>query len=413
MSKKFDELFREIVTILRQDYAGAGLLADSLDTRYYNQAIGQAWHDEKLDELLFLRYVSQMLACTGDRHLGLARMPSADYTPWGPGFFTRLHQDSLYVTAVTADRRFQPGDRIVAVNGAPPPVQRQRIQKNFFYGSDPEREDWNGLLKMAQSIDLLRPDGRAERLELGRFAPTAPAPAPGFRLLGDGIVYLCPGPFDGQGTAQELVEQHQAQLTGCKALILDMRLGQGGEEEDFWPLLPYVCKYDTPLSQLVDRVLMVNYTRRNCLIKAAALQGIPGGREYIQELVEKSGKGFLPEEQPETDIIPGKAPQTVIVLTDTWCRDEGERFVQAAQRAGAVLLGRATAGTIDFCADVHYAIDERFVLTWPTAVTKAAYEGHGLLGKGIEPAIYVPWTPAECTQDVLLDRAAAYIREQA
>jgi C-terminal processing protease CtpA/Prc len=229
--------------------------------------------------------------------------------------------------------------------------------------------------------------------------------------MGDGIVCLCPGSFDGQGQAQALVEAHQAQLDSCKALILDMRLGQGGEEEDFWPLLPYVCKEDTPLAQLVDRSLMVNYTRNNCLIQAAGLQSLPGSDAYIQELVEKSGQGFLLEEQPETAVIPGKAPKTVIVLTDTWCRDEGERFAQAAQRAGAVLLGRATAGTSDFWGDVHYALDERYVLTWPTAVTKAAYEGHGLCGKGLSPDVSIPWAPAECHQDVLLERAVAYAKE--
>jgi hypothetical protein len=410
MSKKFDELFREIVTILRRDYAGATLLADSLDPRYYNQAIGQAWHDNTLNELLFLRYVSQMLACTGDRHLRLTRLPTADYTPWGPGFFTRRYGADLYVTAVTADERFHTGDRITAIQGTSPAVHRLNIQKNFFYGSTPEREDWNGLLKMADNVTVQRPDGSLDTLTLEHFSPEAPAAQPQCRVLGDGIVYLCPGPMDGQGRPEALTAENQGVLQDCKALILDMRLGQGGEEEDFWPLLPYVCKQDTPLSRLVDRSLMVNYTRRNCMIKAAGLQSVAGSEDYVQELVQKADKGFLPEDQLEEAVIPGLAPDMVLVLTDTWCRNEGEGFVQAAQRAGAVLMGRPTMGSIDFCGDVHYALDERYVLTWPTAVTRAAYEGHGLAGKGLTPDVYIPWTPAECSRDVLLEQAIAYIR---
>jgi hypothetical protein len=403
MSKKFDELFRQIVTILRRDHAGATLLADSFDPRYYNQAIGQAWHDNKLNELLFLRYVSQMLACTGDRHLRLALTPSEHYQPWTPGFFTRRFADSLYVTAVAGDDRFQVGERITAINGASPAVHRANIQKNFFYGDTPEREDWNGLLKMADHVDVVTGTGALQRRTLAHAVPDKGLPAPRWSLLDEDVFYLAPG--SGEGLEDVPFPTHS------KAWIVDMRFSQGGTEEDFWPLLPYVCPQDTPLSALIDTDLVVNYTRLNCVLKAAGLEGIPGSQDYIQELVQKADTGLVAESEPEDNVIvPGKAAPVVVVLTDTWCRDGGESFVQAARRAGAVLLGRPTLGTLDFCGDVHYALDERFTLTWPTAMTAQAHAGKGILGQGIAPDIYVPWTPEECQRDVLCQRAMEYIK---
>jgi hypothetical protein len=222
-------------------------------------------------------------------------------------------------------------------------------------------------------------------------------------MLAEDVFYLAPG--SGEGLRSVIFP------TDCKAWIIDMRFSQGGTEEDFLPLLPYVCPQNTPLSALIDTDLVVNYTRLNCILKAAGLEGIPGSQDYIQELVQKADTGLVAESAPENKItIPGKAAPVVVVLTDTWCRDGGESFVQAAHRAGAVLLGRPTLGMLDFCGDVHYALDERFTLTWPTAMTAQAHAGKGVMGQGIAPDVYVPWTPEECQRDVLCQRAMEYIK---
>lgn len=377
MGKNFDELFRDIVGILRRDYAGRGLNGARLDPRYYNTAIGQAWHDHRLNELLFFRFVSQMLACTGDRHLRLSMRPSADYAPWSPGFFTRRYGDALFVTAAAGEDRLSPGDRIIAINGGSPASQRASIQKNFFYADTPEREDWNGLLKMADFIDVEHPDGSAERLELRRLPPAAPDYRPALREL--------------------------PALT-----VLDLRNVSALDDDGVLELLPLVCREATPLSKLIDTEIEVNYTRFNCLVKAAGLQGVDGAEEYAAELAAKSGRGFLPESTDGGEVVPGRAQKPVVVLTDTWTRDGAETLALAAKRAGAVLMGRPTLGTIDLCGDVSYELDERYTLTWPTAVTRSALEGNGVLGRGVTPDVYIPWTPEECERDVIMDAACAY-----
>ena len=382
MSKRFDELFREIVDILRLDYAGKDRMGERFDPRYYNTSVGQAWRDGTLDDLLFLRYVSQMLACIGDRRLKLTLRPSDSYAPWTPGFLTRRYGDGLYVTAVTGDGRLAVGDRITAINGGSPAAHRAAIQKNFFYADGPEREDWNGLLKMAESIDVERTDGSQERLDVLHFPRSA-------------------GQEDGSVPVFELP----------RGIVLDLRNIAGPDDDGLLPLLPLVCRRDTPLSELIDTELMVNYTRRNCLLKAAGLQDIEGAEDYIAELREKSGRGFLPESFDDGTVVPGRAPETVIVLTDTWTRDGAETLALAAKRAGALLIGRPTLGTIDGCGDVSYELDERFILTWPTALTRSAYDGDGVLRRGVAPDVYLPWTPEECERDVLWDAAMDYFKE--
>lgn len=382
MSKSYDELFREIVAVLRRDYIGADRMGDRFDPRYYNMSIGQAWQDRRLDDLLFLRHVSQMLACIGDRHLKLTMRPSAGYAPWTPGFFTRRYGDSLYVTAVTEDDRLAAGDRITAVNGGTPAAQRAAIQKNFFFADEPEREDWNGLLKMADNVDVEHADGSRGRLELRRFPriEAVPAEIPIFELSG--------------------------------GIVLDLRNTAGPDDDGVLSLLPLVCRRDTPLAELIDTELIVNYSRLNCLVKAAGLQGVDGAEDYIAELVRKSGAGLLPESVDDGTVIPGNAPETVIVLTDTWTRDGAETLALAARRAGATLIGRPTLGTVDHCGDVSYELDDRYVLTWPTAMTRAAADGNGVMHRGVAPDVHIPWTPEECGRDVLWDAAMDCFKEQ-
>lgn len=380
MSKRFDELFGEIVEILRRDWAGAPLAEAGFDPQYYNQSIGQAWKDGTLDALLFLRHVSQMLACTGDRRLRLSMRPTESYAPSSPGFFARRYENALYVTAVTDEPRLSPGDRIDAINGGTPEEHRRRIQKNFFYADEPEREDWRGLLKMAAHIDVTHADGTSERLELHSYPARPVSPAV------------------------------PRVITSADGVIVDLRNLPDMDEDTILSVLPLACRADTPLSELIDTELYVNYTRRNCLIRAAALRDLPGAEPFIAELREKSGTGYQYEDAGDDTIVPAMADRPVAVLTDTWTRDGAETLALAMKRAGAYLIGRPTLGTIDLCGDVSYELDERYILTWPTAITKAARDGDGVFGKGVAPDLCIPWTPAECRDDIPMRAALEYLK---
>lgn len=411
MSMNYQQLFREIVTILRRDYAGKDLMEDRFFPRYYTQAIGQAWNDSKLDDLLFLRYVSQMLACIGDRQLRLELRPSEEYTPSSPGFYTRRWGEDLYVTAVTGEARLTPGDRITAVNGGSPAKQKSLIQKDFFRGSVPEREDWSGLLRMADFVDVTHPDGTEERLFLQKHPPCPPALTPAFAMLDESTAWLRPAPFDGTWDADAFLEEHRAAVASARALILDVRNGRGTEEDCIYPLLPLLCREETDLADLLDGSAVVLNTRLNCILKAAALRGVPDGERYIALLARRVDTGFGEESFDIGGSLEAMAPETVVVLTDTWCRDSAETLALAAKRAGVHIIGRPTLGTLHTLAPVSCELSEGWVLTWPTALTPGT-AGKGSLypDGGVEPDEYIPWSPGECTRDILLERALAYIK---
>lgn len=413
MNKNYQQLFRDIVTILRRDYAGRDFMGDRFSPRYYTQAIGQAWNDSRLDDLLFLRFVNQMLACIGDRNLLLTQRPNENYIPWSPGFYTRRFEDELCVTAVTGETRLTPGDRIRAINGGSPAKHKALIQKDFFRGSVPEREDWNGLLKMADEITVLHRDGREETLPLRHHPPAPPALTPTLAQWDGGAVYLRPGPFDPGADTAAFLAAHDKALQNARALILDLRNARGTEEDEIYPLLPWLCRKDTPLRDLLDDSAVANHSRLNCILKAAALGDGPEEKAAVSQLASLADTGFSPVTWDfEGAILPGRGPETVVVLIDTWCRDAGETLALAARRAGAHLLGRPTLGTTDTLAPVSYELDERYILTWPTALSPAAFKGESRPGLGIQPAQYIPWTPEECHRDLLLEAARTYIKEK-
>ena len=403
MEHNYQKLFAEIDGILRRDYAGMDECDGLFDPRYYTQAIGQAWNDGLLDELLFLRYVNQMLACTGDRHLRFSLLPGEGYEPYTPGFLVRRCGGALYVTEADGEARLRPGDRITAVNGGTPEHHRRVIQKNFFYADTPEREDWSGLLKMAQSVSV----ERLGEIELRHYSRPAAARAPSLRFLGRTAV-VDPGTLDGSGRAAALLEENDAALSRAEHIVWDLRRCGGAAEADVTPLLGWLCTRGAAERELLgDTELYVNYSQRNCALRIAALRAAGGAEDYIRELEAKTGKGFLPESEPGSAAPVRARAKRVTVLTDTWCSGAGETLALAARRGGARLIGRPTMGTLDYCQPLGVVLDGRYLFQWPGAVTKQARGGGGMKGRGIAPDEYIPFQPEEITRDTLLEAALA------
>ena len=123
------------------------------------------------------------------------------------------------------------------------------------------------------------------------------------------------------------------------------------------------------------------------------------------------GKGLVyqpPAPAEEQYIVPAqRAPGKVVLLTDTFCENEGEQFAAMCQRCGSkvVTIGRPTMGTLDYYDCVHLAVNEHMTLSYPIRMTKAAYEGRGISEKGLPVDEYIPWTPEEIHEDRLLNRA--------
>lgn len=418
IERRYDHILRDILVTLREDYAGFDELWSDYEPRYYITVCGTAHHKNIMDDLLFLRTVSQMLATTGDRNLRFALRAKEDYSPWIPGFFTRRYGDDLIVTQTRKEPRLEPGDVITRINSASPSTHRRRIQKNFFFSDVPEREIWHGLLKMADHVLVRHLDDREEDISLKRYPSTKRICRPVLRDLGKGAVYLCPDLFDGSGMVGEMAEENYGLLDRCSKLIIDLRSCDGYEESDYLPLLPYVFKGKHIVSEIIPpERLLTNFTERNCFRKYHPLQKMCEGnggdlklKAYIEDLKSNAGKGWIAETvdmwEDMGQEIEGRAPEQVVLLTDTWCENAGEAFVEIAQRSDRVItIGRPTMGTLDYSDRIGVVLDEDFTLTYPISKRQAVADGKTLKGKGLPVNVYVPFTPDECGRDILLEKA--------
>lgn len=412
-----NKLLNDLFTTVRNDYAGWDVKQKRHNPSPFVTMLGQAYYDRRMSSLLVLQAVSQYCAGMRDRNLKF-ELNAEGYAPFSRGFSVRRCTEGMFVDAVTQETRLRPGDEVLAINRTEP----ERIVKNLpnplLAADEPEREQWNGYLKLARDITVRHADGTEEMLELARY-PVEGDAEPFVQELGAGELLLNPGTLNDAASLESFVQAHQAQLDGCTRLVLDLRTARGDDEEALLPLLPYIVKADCTAEQAFgDRHIRTNYTKMNCtrlihMLKPYLVDEDPELREMAQQLTayyhDQSGRGWVDEVEelpvPAEAPILRRGPEKVIVLTDTWCEEEAERFVQLAKQQGrAVLLGRPTMGTLDYTNPVTVQYDE-FFFTYPISRTAASLEGNGVDERGVQPDVTVPWTAEECTADLLAEKA--------
>ena len=340
------------------------------------------------------------------------------YPPFSRGFAVRRCTEGMFVDLVTQETRLHPGDAVLAINRTAPKRIVQNLPNPLLAADVPEREQWNGYLKLARDITVRHADGTEETLELARY-PVEGDAAPSVQELGTGTLLLNPGTLNDAVVLEAFVQAHQAQLDGCTQLVIDLRTTRGEDEEALLPLLPYIAAEDTTAGEIFgDRRIRTNYTKMNCtrlirMLKPYLVDEDPALRQMAQQWTSyyrnQSGKGWVDEVEalpvPAEMPILHRGPEKVVLLTDTWCEQEAEHFVQLAKQQGrAVLLGRPTMGTLDYTNPVTVLYDA-FSFTYPISRTMASLEGNGVDERGVQPDVVVPWTAAECIRDLLAEKA--------
>lgn len=413
-NQHYDRQLRAMLTILEQDYAGLAVNPKPVDDRYYIQAAGMAWKEGTLDALTFLRFGSQMLATTMDRSLHLT-LTSDQYTPWHPGFDVRRVGEELIVTDVQQDTRLHPGDRILRLNAISPGMHRSQFQKNFLYAREPEREMWGNVLKMTAHMLVEHRDGRQEDLPLNRYTTPRPQVPTVVTEPAPGIIHLKVGELNQEGQLEGLVCSCREKLDSAKRLIIDLRQAKAGSEEALLPLVPYILNSSKTMSEAAGlQTLCTLYTEENCRRRAGILSqyaGDPEADRLLGELEHLRGAGWVEETVDLWEDVPGvihpRGNQTVLLM-DSFCEGAAESFALIARKEHrAKLLGRSTRGNLDYAGMISVRLSEEFIFTYPMTITRAAREGEGFLGKGIQPDVVVPFTPQEATEDLLLRQACA------
>lgn len=415
-----DEIFNAMVTTLRDNYIGFNAKRLYFTANEYRTYILSHHRYNKLTLQMLVRALHQFTADMHDRHLVFRCEDWVDYKNVRADFRVRAYEDALYVSSADEGCGLAPGDKIVAVQSMTPEAVRRLTRHNCFYSRDKERELWGGYLRMADNVTVEREDGSEEKISLRHSAEWEESYAAEFKLLGS-AAYLRLEHLD-YDVVSELIEESLPEIAGAEKLIIDLRRNIGGDADAAYALLPYVVDREYKLSELInDEGRYTNFTAANCELRYKLLSDFREtltDSEYTAEVdrllrlyTENYGKGivFVPPEPMEELVIKpaASAPKSVLVLTDTFCENEGESFVSMLKRAGAKvkLIGRPTMGTLDYFDNITVKLNEHMSLSYPISETKAAHDGCGIAEKGIGVDEYIPWTPAEIKTDIILKRA--------
>lgn len=206
-------------------------------------------------------------------------------------------------------------------------------------------------------------------------------------------------------------------------VIVDIRDAGEGMIGNAFGLMALFFDREVNLRDLMgQQIVYTRYTERNARLRARQLTRLlemsdEAGRAWVQAEIDHvaacAGQGFVKEAELEEDMLfpPAPAGQRTLLLTDVRTSGPAERLAAIARRAAAQgcgkvrSVGRATRGSLDYANLVVAPLDERFSLVYPIAKTEAAHEGRGLRGRGLAPDVHVPFTPEECTRDLVLEQA--------
>lgn len=424
---RYDEIFKDIVTTIVNDYAGYDEKKLRHDAMHFSAAFQELEGEGKLNDLVFMRMMNEYLVTLQDRNLQFRLKDSAEYQAHTNGFDVRSFGGKLYVTRVDQETRLAPGDQIAVMDATLPELFKKQMQKNCLADDVEERELWGPVLKMTNRMMIKRPDGTLKNITLKKYPLKKKLPRLGGRLIGKDTLYLDLPHFAEEEAVEKLIAAKEKSLGRCRKLILDLRHNIGGNETAFFPLLDYIFPEEVLVRDLYEEQgLYTRYTENNCRRKkemfAQYLSQVDGEAkalveelmaELMAELEEKIGQGSVWEEDVELaedeTVVGGRCvAEKIIILSDTYCEYAGETFIQLCKKSPRVtVIGRPTMGNVDYCNPISVLYDDKFTFTYPISKTKAAMEGEGVSGKGVAVDQYIPWTPVECTLDVILNRALA------
>ena len=339
------------------------------------------------------------------------------------GFHVRRYENSLFITQAEKELPFSKGDEIIAIDGLT--IEKAAEKFSVFFDCDPsdrQGERWETVIANADIITVrsqktfdysVRTD-----VERGIGEPSCVC-----KFLNKDCYYIKLTNFFDEGDISSIVNYASKDITCTKNLIIDLRNNCGGSDTVFLPLLKFLLvendtMFGKPIFTEEDDIL---YTERNAdgrlKLYKEYLESSTSDEvqryiiERIEEQTRNKGKGFLPA-KPDEFLFPTSGtryPEKVVVLTDYYCASSAESFVEIASRLQKVtIIGRPTMGVNDYTNLTYFDFGE-YVLHYPTSRSKAIDSGNGTRGKGLQPDIYVPWTPKNIFEDTELSVAVNWL----
>ncbi len=407
---RFDEYYKEITTILENDYALHQKREKYFAPKHYLYAVAKAYKEQTLNDYLFYEYMTQYLADIRDHNLHFQYLEQEDYVPGTIGFETRHINDVLYVTKVNEETRLHVGDKILALNGAPISYHRKHIQRNIFFSDKEDQERFEILINMCRDMVVEHTDGTQEKLTVMKY-PFNEEPMKENTLTSkDNTEILTVYTLD------ESISPLLTKLNKSNTLILDLRQCTDGNEEGMKLLLPYLLKEPVSFAKLMENETYIrNYTERNSKVSKTMFEALASQEELsdedkafftniLSEINENYGKGEVKEQRQDSteDLAALSYFDSVIILQDRDTANSAETLISITRSLPYVTtMGRETSGsylTKDVCA---IRFSDLFVLYYPMSYKANIKEDEFY----ITPDHRIDFTEEECMQDCILDAA--------
>ncbi|TGB02030.1 S41 family peptidase [Halobacillus salinus] len=408
----YDEIFETVVQITHHDYAGCIDKKGWDHPAYFREQIATRQLNDQSFEALMQDYLRDYQ----ELHMGFRRLEQESQRD--VGFTVRRYEDSLYVTSSQQEKRIQVGDRIVALDGETIEQAAKRHARELK-ASHHEREDWSGVLLDTSEVEVIASSGGGRTLALQAFTKLPHTPSYKIESVEDTLI-LTMTDFWNHDAITELIRHNEGRFQNAKKLIIDVRTNKGGSDLAYSELLPYLFKGShVDLRDFGDKAYTL-CTERNVDLRVElmdqVLQTIEDEKTrhqidvMVRELKKNRGNGFveldLSEIEDNMSFDTKQGPEEVVVLSDVFCGSSGDSFVETVKHSDKVtVIGRPTLGMNDYANVAMMTMEEKFQFWYPTSKSSAVDEGNGMGGVGIQPDVYIPWTPEHLDKDVDLERS--------
>jgi hypothetical protein len=401
-----ESFFKDIVHIMHHDYAG---WKDKGGWDRPDYFLG------KLNGDNFASVVNEYLLDLRDNHIYFTESKAEKNVAKDRGFKVRRYEDKLYVTEVGSEDRLEKGSAFTAIGGLSISELRERHAR-LLNDSHAEREKWAPILALYEYGET----DTGQEIEF-RFYPKADyQPAYSVEKLNDKTLLMTMTDFADPDSIIKMIDEHKDLLVSMENWIIDVRVNYGGGDASYFNLLPYLMPEEGIDLADPDEKLLFNCTEANARRQLEAVKEQMKGikdeqakafvKAWQREWERNSGKGFVEfdfgEFLPETFVKGKSVPESIIVLTDVFCGSAGDSFIEMCKKSSKIIvIGRPTAGLNDYANLAIQRWDEGYELWYPTSRLSRIDHGRGMTGVGIEPHIYIPWSPTHLEEDV--DLAAA------
>lgn len=409
------EIFEEIIEIMENDYSGCDIKRNWSDGNYYRTLIKQLDENGVLDRNKFKEIVDDYILNFKDDHIvfydNRLKNCSVDI-----GFKVRRYKDALYVISTDQEKNLKVGTQIIELDNMKINKAAEKFHRELMNQPN-ERQLWEKIIEKCNTITVVD-NGRKNIININMYPNKDIESKYECKCIADDIILLSYNDFMNYELSQELLAKYHEEILASKNLIIDVRINSGGCDSVFLELLNYMFPEDfsikeryTTLTNVTER----NYNNRMEMINEY-LEQYPNDemlKRYLNELTINRDKGFVNLDFGSKGYkIKGmKKEKNVIVLTDRYCGSSGDSFVIFASYSPWVtIIGRPTYGIIDYSNVAEQKLEDGFSLYYPTSVYEGAKYGKGYDNVGVQPDIYIPWTPEHIKRDVDLEYALEFLK---